>query len=258
MHARILVSLLLSVLFVAPAMASGERVKIEGEAYRPFYPAEEGERITVRDFLLDATPVTNAQFLAFVREHPRWQRGAVIGLFADDSYLSHWPDVLSVAGIEQQPVVRVSWFAARKYCEAHGGRLPTEAEWEFVVRADPEKKDATRDPAYNQRMLNFYSTPGGQAPAEVGQDTPNYWGVHNMVGLIWEWVEDYNASIVTGDNRQTGDEQNAMFCGGAAATADNTREYATFMRYAFRSSLKPAFTLKNLGFRCAYPLPARR
>lgn len=230
------------------------RVTITAGEYPPFYPSEEGEVAQVADFELDALPVTNEQFLAFVQAEERWRRGEQPALFADSEYLAHWPEPLSVDGIEDQPVTRVSWFAARAYCQWHDGRLPTEKEWEYVARADEDSVDATRDPAFNQRMISFYSKPGGGTLREVGQAEPNVWGARDMIGLIWEWVDDYNASIVSSDSRQTGDAQQARFCGGAAATAENTREYATFMRFAFRSSLGPAFTLRNLGFRCAYDI----
>lgn len=231
-----------------------QRVTITAGEYPPFYPSEEGEVARVSDFELDALPVTNAQYLEFVQEEERWRRGAQPALFADSEYLAQWPELLSVEGVAEQPVTRVSWFAARAYCEWVGGRLPTEKEWEYVARSDEDSVDATRDPAFNQRMIDFYSKPGGRSIRVVGQGQPNIWGVEDMIGLIWEWVDDYNASIVTSDSRQTGDTQQTRFCGGAAATAENTREYATFMRFAFRSSLGPAFTLRNLGFRCAYDI----
>lgn len=231
---------------------SPDRVRITGDDYVPFYPAKDELTQMVNDFEMDVKPVTNRRFLEFVKTHSKWQRGNIKPLFADTGYLAHWPGTLSVEGIEEQPVIRVSWFAARAYCEAQGGRLPTEHEWEFISRADETRKDATDDLAFNQRVLSFYSKPGGGQIDNVGQKAPNVWGLYDTYGLIWEWVEDFNASIVSSDNRQTGDEQEAKFCGGAALNATNTREYATFMRFAFRSSLKPAFALHNLGFRCAY------
>lgn len=240
-----------------PASRSHKRVLIKGDEYRPFYPAVDNETHRVEDFLLDTYPVTNAEFLGFVKEHPQWRRDQVKKLFADPTYLEHWPGDSDVSGLEYKPVVHVSWFAARAYCDWRGGRLPVEHEWEFVARADETRVDATKDLAFNQRVLSFYSKPGGETLDDVGSGEPNIWGLFNVYGLIWEWVEDFNSSIVSSDNRQSGDSLDAQFCGGAALTAENTREYGTFMRYAFRSSLKPSFALHNLGFRCAYDLGAQ-
>ncbi len=234
--------------------AAPERVKITGDNYAPFYPDKDKDQTLVPDFEMDTFPVTNSSFLAFVKTHAKWQRGSVKALFADESYLENWPAADSVAGIENQPVTHVSWFAARAYCSAQNGRLPTEHEWEFVSRADETRVDATGDLAFNQHVLSFYSKPGGGQIDNINQTSANYWGLHDLYGLVWEWVEDFNSSIISSDNRQGGDKQESKFCGGAALNAANTREYATFMRFAFRSSLKSSYTLHNLGFRCAYDL----
>ena len=234
--------------------ATPERVRIQGDTYAPFYPDVDKETQLVADFEMDTFPVTNAKFLVFVNENPKWQKGAVKALFADASYLENWPSTSGVVGIENQPVTHVSWFAARAYCSAQGGRLPTEHEWEFLSRADEKRVDATDDLAFNQKVLSFYSKPGRGQIDNINQTPANYWGLHDMYGLIWEWVEDFNSSIISSDNRQSGDKQESKFCGGAALNAANTREYATFMRFAFRSSLKSSYTLHNLGFRCAYDI----
>ncbi|MEZ4462497.1 MAG: formylglycine-generating enzyme family protein [bacterium] len=248
---------LLIVSLCSSALASEpSKVRIQGGEYAPFYPKKDGEIETVSTFEMDVRPVTNAQFLSFVSAHPKWQRTQVKRLFADAGYLGHWPEDLDVSGQEDQPVTRVSWFAARAYCQSQGGRLPTEHEWEFVARADATHVDATSDLRFNQKVLEFYGKPFRGQLDNVGQNPPNYWGLQDLHGIVWEWVEDFNASIISSDSRQTSDKQEANFCGGAALTAANTRAYATFMRFAFRSSLKASYTLRNLGFRCAYdPTP---
>ena len=80
------------------------------------------------------------------------------------------------------------------------------------------------------------------------------WGVYDMHGLVWEWVEDFNSVFVSGDNRRDGEDLKNMFCGAGSFSAEDKANYAAFMRYALRSSLKGAYTTENLGFRCAYNL----
>jgi len=216
-------------------------------------PSPEETEIAVQPFLLDRTPVTNAQYLAFVRKHPRWQQGQVPRLFVDENYLKLWagPARLGPQARPDAPVVHVSWFAAKAYCEAQGARLPTESEWELAASASETEPDARKDAAFRARILSWYARPTpAQLPA-VAQGKANYWGVHDLHGLVWEWVLDFGNALVSGDSRESGDPDVLRFCGAGALTAGDRDDYASFMRIAFRSSLQPAYTTANLGFRCA-------
>lgn len=248
---------------LAAATAWGQRAPadmrpIRGGAYAPFYRVAGRERVTVRSFLLDAAPVTNARFLDFARAHPAWQRSRVRRLFADADYLAHWAgDVeLGARAGAAQPVTRVSWFAARAYCVAQGRRLPTESEWEYVARASATSPDAPRDPATTARILAWYGRP--DAPlADVGTSGVDYWGLSDVHGLVWEWVEDFNSALVVTDSRDNQGPAAGRFCGAASAGARDVGDYVAFMRFAFRQSLRGAYTVRNLGFRCAADLAAR-
>lgn len=222
--------------------------------YRPLYPTSEAEaEIPVPAFRLDHEPVTNAEFLAFVRQHPEWQRDRIPKLYTDDGYLTHWqgPTTLGPGARPDQPVTRVSWFAARAYCAAQGKRLPDEAEWELAAAASETRPDGNKDPEFLAKILQWYASPGGDLLAGVGQGAPNYWGVSDLHGLVWEWIEDYNSALIAVDNRQDGGTDKMQFCGASALSAKDKEDYAAFMRIAFRSSLEGRFTARNLGFRCA-------
>lgn len=249
---------------LAPSMATAQQgdeiaedvVRVPGGRFQPFYRGTTGAPVDVAPFALDVLPVTNEQFLAFVRATPRWRRSSAPGLFVDDHYLSHWAGDLELGEARpRQPVTNVSWFAARAYCASRGARLPTEAEWELVARADEHRADATEDPAFVRRILEWYSHPHRGALPDVGGSPPNVYGVRDLHGLAWEWVDDFDASMVSADDRQRGDAQMQRFCGGASLGAEDVRDYATFMRYAFRSSLEARYAVHNLGFRCARSLP---
>lgn len=226
--------------------------RVPGGEYRAFYPVE-GERETaVPPFLLDVLPVTNAQFLEFVRESPRWRRSQVPRIFAEGDYLSHWRGDLELGerALPDRPLTFVSWFAAAAYCEHHGKRLPSEAEWELAASPGPgedEREDVRR------RVLAFYSRPRMPLPA-VGGTPPNRFGVRDLHGVLWEWIDDFNASFAHGDDRSRDDESLDRVCGGAAIGVDDQSDYATFMRIAFRSSLDARYTIHHLGFRCARSL----
>ena len=227
------------------------RVRVEGGVVEPFL-AVAGETATVvGPFAIDTVPVTNADFLAFVREDPGYRRDRIPSLFADPGYLRHWagPDDLGTAD-PQAPVVHVSWYAASAYCEARGGRLPTEAEWELLARASETERDARDDPAFVARALALTTAHGPLAP--VGRHAPNAYGVHD-VHRLFEWVEDAHASLAALDGRNDDDDRLAAVCGGAAEGAADRRDYAAFLRVTLRTAIDAAGHAGHLGFRCAGP-----
>ena len=152
------------------------------------------------------------------------------------------------------PLVNVSWSAARPYLKARGKRLPTEDEWEFAARADADRADATRDPAFLARILAWYGKPNPPVLPAVSNAGTDFRGVAGMHGLVWEWVRDFNNQMVTGAARNDASLDRSLFCAGGALSATDAANYAAFMRYAFRSSLEGNFTVTNLGFRGARDL----
>lgn len=229
-------------------------VRIPEGAYTPLYILDAGQR-AVESFLIDIRPVTNGEFLKFVRENPKWRRSQVKRLFADEAYLKHWAGDLELgpdaAKMADSPVTNVSWFAARAFLKSQGKRLPTEDEWEYVACADETRRNASRDPEFTKRLLEWYGKPTISILPSVQNARPNIYGVRAMHGYSWEWVRDFNNSMVTGESRADSGLDRNLFCaGGALGTAD-PHNYAAFMRYAFRSSLKGNYAVANLGFRGA-------
>lgn len=235
--------------------AGDEMVTIPATIFRPPYPAEPGqEKVDVRAFRIDKKPVTNGQFLAFVRKQPDWQRDKIPSIFGDERYLSHWsgPTTLGKDVKADQPVTWVSWFAARAYCKSRGARLPTEYEWELLAQASETQADASKDAAYLQSILGWYAQPTPKALPSVGRAKPNFYGVYDIHGLVWEWISDFADTMVSSDSREGGGSlDETRFCGGTSITQDDKSDYARFMRYAYRGSLQASYTVRNLGFRCA-------
>jgi formylglycine-generating enzyme required for sulfatase activity len=213
--------------------------------------------VRMREFRLMRTPVTNAQFLAFVREHAEWQRGRAPVALAEARYLSRWAAPLDpgASALPDQPVTWVSWFAAHSYCEARGARLPTWLEWEYAASADATRRDARGDPAWREAILEWYASPSNDALPRVGQNPANVYGVQDLHGLVWEWIDDASALLVSSDNREQGAADKLRFCGASALSADDRENYAILMRVAMLSSLEAADATGNMGFRCAQDVP---
>jgi formylglycine-generating enzyme required for sulfatase activity len=245
-------------LLVAAAHAGGGYQRIPAGEYRSVLKYEDlkGNR-RVAAFELMRQPVTNGEFLAFVRRHPQWQRGRVPALFAEpDNYLSHWQAAtqLGTAVSPRQPVTQVSWFAAAAYCESERARLPGWSEWEYVAAADETRADARQDAAWRERILGWYAHSADARLSEVGQSAANFYGVQDLHGLIWEWTEDYAAMLVSGDNRSQSDTDRVKFCGAGALSVDDRENYPVMMRVALLSSLRGVNSTSSLGFRCARSL----
>ncbi len=252
-------------LLLTPPSASGaaapatrlDMAVIPAGVYRPLFRSPtDAKEVPIRAFYLEKFPVTTGEFLDFVRANPRWRRSQVKPIFADSSYLKNWQGDLEPGTNAplNTPVTYVSWFAAKAFAQWKGERLPTVAEWEYAAGASTTRPEGQNDPAFRQAVLRWYTTLGS-APRAVGTGEPNFWGVHDLHGLIWEWVLDFNTAMVTGDSRaDAGGLERGFFCGAGAQGARNVDDYPAFMRLGFRSSLSANYCVHNLGFRCAKDL----
>lgn len=208
-------------------------------------------KIAVKAFASMPRQVTVGEFRKFLASHPEWSRAKVSPLFADESYLSNLKE--SEVGADQ-PMTNVSWFAARAYCSSLELRLPTTDEWEYMAAASEKSKDASKDPAFLARILDWYGEPQANHPKKAGSLYRNIYGVWDLHGNVWEWVSDFNSNFISGESREDSALNKDMFCGAGAQAGGNKENYAAFMRYAFRSSLKGNSTTNQLGFRCVRSL----
>jgi len=241
-------------LLAAGAAWAAPRREIPAGWHRnPFRPApakdsaKEGPREGVRDrtkvaaFRLDERAITTAGFLAFVKTHPEWTKSRARAPFVDSAYLASWrgdgeppPERLA------EPITEVSWFAAKAYCQSAGGRLPATDEWERVATTLPPGQDSI---ARVRRILDWYGQPAS-VRTSVSQGSSDAFGIRDLYGRVWEWTADFNAI-------RPGAEADKAFCGAAGQATARGADYAAYMRYSFRSSLRPEYAVSSLGFRCA-------
>lgn len=237
-------------LWTANANCQSKMVAIQGGTYIPLY-GRDSLKVTIEDFYMDVYPVTNQEFVAFVKKYPKWQKSKVKKLFADGSYLMNWTSDTTLGDGQDlsAPVTNISWFAANAYCECLGKRLPSIDEWEYAAMASENKPDARKIETYNEYILGWYEKPKTFNNV-IGSTFKNYWGVYDLHGLVWEWTSDFNSVLISGESRKDVDNDSNLFCGSGAVGATDLMNYAAFMRYATRGSLKAKYTMKNLGFRC--------
>ena len=192
--------------------------------------------------------MSNADFLLFVKLHPQWSRSRISKLFADKGYLKQWDgDFTASDKIKNSPVTNVSWYAATAYAKWKGKRLATLSEWEYAGNA-PIVNDKR---PVEKVILDWYGKPTPKILPASGSGYKNTFHLYDMHGLIWEWVYDFNSIIMAGDSRSNTAINRDLFCASGALAAIDKENYAAYMRYAFRGSLKAKYTVNNLGFRCA-------
>ena len=244
--------LLLAGLMLHVAATAGDYLLLPGGEFRSVLPTDgKSAPAIIAPFFLRSRPVSNAEYRDFVLTHPQWRRGQVPAMLAAAGYLSDWSGPTDHGALEPSaPATQVSWYAAAAFCDSEQARLPRWYEWEFGAAANESRTDARDDPAWLAHILAWYSRPANQPPQPIGLTLPNRYGILDMHGLVWEWVEDFNGLFVSADSRVQGDQKQLDFCGGAAVSLADRRNYAILMRLALLAAMEGNQQGSHLGFRC--------
>lgn len=225
---------------------------IPGGNYKPFFVTKSNKPIKVAAFKMDEFAVTNVEFLEFVKANLQWSKSKVNRLFADTNYLRNWESDVSIGKkneiIYNSPVVNVSWFAVKAYCKWKNKRLPTIAEWELAGNAAPKK---IKYSSLTEYILGWYKKPNLPVLPNVKTTYQNVYGLYDMHGLIWEWTLNFNSYISNGDSRGNTEDEQKAFCAAGSVNVTDRTDYAGFLRFSYRGSLKGNYCIANLGFRCA-------
>ena len=236
-----------------PKPEAGKKLlKINKGSYKSFFKIGDNRTVKVAAFYMDEYPVTNEAFLEFVKANPQWSRSKVNRLFADANYLKNWESDFVIGeaqkAVYKSPVVYVSWFAAKAYCSWMKKRLPTIAEWEMAGKAAPQNKI---NMPLTEYILEWYRRPNPKVLPNVKSTYCNTYGLYDMHGLVWEWTFNFNSFLSKGDSRASEDDEKKSFCAAASINVNDREDYAAFLRFSYRGSLKGNFCIANLGFRCA-------
>lgn len=232
--------------------SSKKMIKIEGGNYEAFFGKDSGRVVRIATFFMDESPVTNAEYLAFLKANPQWSKTNVLKLYADENYLKYWKNDYEIPNNQfpDSPVTNVSWYAAQAYAKSVGKRLPTIDEWEYVGLASTNSKNASSNPSFSEFILKSYQKRKRNGAEHIKKSVPNFYGIYNMYDLVWEWTYDFNSIMMSGESRNDSTPSESLFCAGAAITSADLRNYAAFVRYALRGSVKASDCINNLGFRC--------
>ena len=209
----VLICCLLLLPFCGVSQEASEMKEVKGGSFVPLYGSD-SSGVFVKDFLLDVYPVSQEQYLAFVKKYPKWQKSKVLALFADKNYLSKWQSdtELGKNTSSKAAITNISWYAAKDYCACQGKRLPSMDEWEFAAMASPTQANAQRDSIFNRQIIEGYEIPKTYKK-DIGSTYKNYWGIWDMHGLVWEWTSDFNSVLISGESRQDVDTERNLFCG---------------------------------------------
>jgi len=267
------------------AMGTDDAVKFPGDGEDP------SREVSVGPFRLSRYAVSNREFgqfissTGYVTDAQRFEWSFVFHLFLPDDF----PDTRAAAaapwwrqvygadwshpagpqsdldGLDDHPVVHVSWNDAQAYCEWAGTRLSTEAEWEYAARGGLVGKRYVWGDEFapgGQTMCNIFegtfpientAEDGYVGTAPVDAFPPNGFGFHNMAGNVWEWCADWfhtNFHRTGPTDSPTGPPSGEakVMRGGSYMCHDS---YCDRYRVSARSSNTIDSSTGNLGFRVA-------
>lgn len=189
-----------------------------------------------RPFALGMFEVTQAEWSEFMADNPSDVKG------------------------DDLPINKVNWRNVQDYLQklnaktGRSYRLPSESEWEYAARAgSPDAFSFGSDESQLPRFAWFEANSGGIAKP-VGKLQPNAFGLYDMHGNVWEWIDDCYSSNYGKNLTKEFEAERQSFCyrvirGGSVL---NFAKYATVFH---RASLTPVNFNSNLGFRVALSLP---
>jgi formylglycine-generating enzyme required for sulfatase activity len=226
---------------------------------------------TVSPFRMETTEVTYSQYVTFLNylgagSHLRGCDGQPCLATRSESDTSNVtfdsanydvPDV-----INDLPVVEVTWFGAKAYCESLGRRLPTEAEWERSARGDdgrvyPWGTDWDSTLAWTNRSAADDAEEGGPVSVESFPLGRSPYGVFNLSGNVAEWVSDWYDARYYYQPESAGPDPVGPPLGEEKVVRGGSWDAVPFFaRTIHRQSRRPGDPTPWIGFRCAADIDA--
>jgi formylglycine-generating enzyme required for sulfatase activity/tRNA A-37 threonylcarbamoyl transferase component Bud32 len=186
---------------------------------------ENQHRVTVSPFLIGKFEVTNQQYARFLAAHPETDKP------------ENWIDSLP----SDEPVSGVSWQQSDAFARWAGGRLPTEAEWEYAARSGgiESRYGSLSD-------IAWYGGNSGARMHPVGLKQANAFALYDMLGNVWEWCADWYDSY---DKRPVIDPSGPATGLGHVVRGGAWGNGKVFVRAAGRRTVGLSFRDQYVGFR---------
>jgi formylglycine-generating enzyme required for sulfatase activity len=150
------------------------------------------------------------------------------------------------------PVENLDWEMAALFCDSVGGRLPTEAEWEYAARGGTTSRFPCGEDKACLDRGSWYGDNSGGAKHPVAQKGANEFGLYDAYGNVWEWVEDWYApqydlaGAVTDPSGPTSGNSRVVRGGGFD-------DEALDLRASYRDLGDPSLGYYYVGVRCVKP-----
>jgi len=196
-------------------------------------------KVTVAPFAIDKYEITVADYRKCVKAG----KCSVQGFNVDER--CNWG-----LNRDNNPINCVDWYQARAYCQWAGKRLPTEAEWEKAARAGSTTAYSFGNDPNQLKEYAWYAANSGGETHPVGQLKPNVWGLYDMLGNVYEWVqdlfaEDYYQHSPGQDPKGPLSGDGNVLRGGAWDSVPKQ------LRTEARLNYGPGTHYTDFGFRCA-------
>ena len=214
-------------------------------------------KVYVKDFYIDKYEVTNEQFCKFLNEKGNQSEGGAQWLDIKDTdckIMKQGGRYVPATGYANHPVIDVSWYGARAFCQWAGKRLPTEAEWEYAARGASAGSATTYAGSNNVDHVAWYRDNSGGSTHPVGTKQANELGLYDMSGNVWEWCADWYGhdyySKSPYENPTGPASGNSRVLRGGSWDDDTNS-----CRVASRGWFSPFNGFNNLGFRVVQDSP---
>ncbi len=215
-------------------------------------------QVSVDGFQMSHYEITTRQYCAFLNDRDIKIDGSYKDVLYIDIMDSDCPvryagsQFVPEKGRGDYPVTEVTWHGARAFCEWLGGRLPSEAEWEFAASGGNKSKNYKFSGSDELDKVAWHKGNSNGHAHAVGEKAPNELGLYDMSGNVWEWCHDWYGfdyyNMTPEENPMGPSEGSSRVMRGGAWNMDGWN-----CRISNRSSKRPGITYNYFGFRLLIP-----